>query len=479
MSHNYEAVIGLEVHAQLKTNTKIFCRCRNEFGAKPNQHTCPVCLGYPGALPVLNRKAVEFAILMGLATDCQIATFARFARKNYHYPDLPKGYQISQYKEPLCCNGTVYIELGSKKKPIGITRIHLEEDAGKLIHDMPESAGSLIDFNRGGVPLIEIVSEPDIRSPEEAFVYLTALKQILEYLQISDCNMEEGSLRCDANISVRCTGSAKFGIRTEMKNMNSFRNVQHALEFEIRRQSDLLNRGVTVEQQTLLWDAAKGVAIPMRQKEESEDYRYFPDPDLVPVEIKDSWLKKLRNKLPELPGPRRERFKSEYHLRSYDAELLTSDRSLADYFEAIAHKTGDAQLSSKWIQILILHTLKDKNLTIGQLPVTPERFGELLAMLQNKTITPKIAKKIFYRMLQVTDSSRDIVEKEGWQQVSDTSQLTQVVEHILQSHEDEIQRYRTGEQRLFGFFMGQIMQKTRGKANPQKVKAILKQKLDK
>lgn len=475
MSKKFEPVIGLEVHAQLLTDTKIFCSCKNAYGAPPNSLTCPVCLGMPGTLPVLNRKAVEYAIKMGLATDCSITTFSRFARKNYFYPDLPKGYQISQYDEPLCRNGKIKIQVNGVEKNIGITRIHLEEDAGKSIHGFDNT---LVDFNRCGVALIEIVSEPDLRSPEETYAYLTKLKQILEYLEICDCNMEEGSLRCDANISLRPIGEEKFGTKTEMKNMNSFRGVERALRFEIERQKAILEKGKNIIQQTMLWDEAKGEARPMRSKEESHDYRYFPEPDLVPLEVDENWKTKISNDLPELPDQKYFRFLNKYNLRHYDAAILTSDKYLAEYFERVNDLINDPQLVSKWIQGEVLRTLSQKNLTPKQIPLAAENLGELLNLIKAGTISANIAKEVFDKMVENNESAKIIVEREKLVQVSDDSELEQIIQTVISENPNEVERYRRGAKNLFAFFMGQVMKKTKGKANPSVANNLLKKALD-
>ena len=475
MSEKFEPVIGLEVHAQLLTDTKIFCSCKNAYGAPPNSLTCPVCLGMPGTLPVLNRKAVEYAIKMGLATDCSITTFSRFARKNYFYPDLPKGYQISQYDEPLCRNGKIKIQVNGVEKNIGITRIHLEEDAGKSIHGFDNT---LVDFNRCGVALIEIVSEPDLRSPEEAYAYLIKLKQILEYLEICDCNMEEGSLRCDANISLRPIGEEKFGTKTEMKNMNSFRGVERALRFEIERQKAILEKGENIIQQTMLWDEAKGEARPMRSKEESHDYRYFPEPDLVPLEVDENWKTKISNDLPELPDQKYFRFLNKYNLRHYDAAILTSDKYLAEYFERVNALINDPQLVSKWIQGEVLRTLSQKNLNPKQIPLAAENLGELLNLIKAGTISANIAKEVFDKMVENNESAKIIVEREKLIQVSDDSELEQIIQTVISENPNEVERYRRGAKNLFAFFMGQVMKKTKGKANPSVANNLLRKALD-
>ncbi|MBP7887074.1 MAG: Asp-tRNA(Asn)/Glu-tRNA(Gln) amidotransferase subunit GatB [Candidatus Marinimicrobia bacterium] len=475
MSEKFEPVIGLEVHAQLLTDTKIFCSCKNAYGAPPNSLTCPVCLGMPGTLPVLDRKAVEYAIKMGLATDCSITAFSRFARKNYFYPDLPKGYQISQYDEPLCRNGKLKIQVNGVEKNIGITRIHLEEDAGKSIHGFDNT---LVDFNRCGVALIEIVSEPDLRSPEEAYDYLIKLKQILEYLEICDCNMEEGSLRCDANISLRPIGEEKFGTKTEMKNMNSFRGVERALRFEIERQKAILEKGENIIQQTMLWDEAKGEARPMRSKEESHDYRYFPEPDLVPLEVDENWKTKILNDLPELPDQKYFRFLNKYNLRHYDAAILTSDKYLAEYFERVNDLINDPQLVSKWIQGEVLRTLSQKNLNPKQIPLAAENLGELLNLIKAGTISANIAKEVFDKMVENNESAKIIVEREKLIQVSDDSELEQIIQTVISENPNEVERYRRGAKNLFAFFMGQVMKKTKGKANPSVANNLLRKALD-
>lgn len=474
MTVKYQPVIGLEVHAQLLTDTKIFCRCKNTYGAAPNSLTCPVCLGMPGTLPVLNKKAVEFAIKMGLATDCSIAGLSRFARKHYFYPDLPKGYQISQYDEPLCYNGKILIRFNGTEKTIGITRIHIEEDAGKSIHSYDNTQ---VDFNRCGVPLIEIVSEPEMHSPEEAYAYLMKLKQILEYLEICDCNMEEGSLRCDANISLRMVGQKKFGTKTEMKNMNSFRGVERALNYEIERQTRILEEGRSITQQTMLWDEAKGEARSMRSKEESHDYRYFPEPDLVPLEVSEEWKNVVRENLPELPDQKYQRFLNDFQLRPYDASLLTADRYLADYFEEVVNIINDPAMVSKWILGEILRILSQNNLTSRQIPLAAEDLGELLNLIKSGKITANIGKIVFDKMLTEHQPAKIIIEREKLLAVSDDAELMQIIRTIIAENPNEVERYRAGANNLFGFFMGQVMKKTRGQANPNITSHLLKEAL--
>jgi len=471
----FEPVIGLEVHAQLATETKLFCSCHYEYGHDPNTQTCPVCLGNPGVLPVLNQKAVEYAVKMGLATNCSIRSFSRFARKNYFYPDLPKGYQISQYDEPLCYDGAIPIVLeDGTEKTIGITRIHLEEDAGKSIH---VDQGTQVDFNRCGVPLIEIVSEPDIRSPEEARAYLNKLKQILEYLEVSDCSMEQGSLRCDANISVRPKGQKEFGVKTEMKNMNSFRGVERALHFEIKRQTKVLSDGGTITQDTLLWDEHNNRAERMRTKEEAEDYRYFPDPDLVPLEVSDEWRNRIEESLPELPDAKRQRFIEVHQLSDYDADVITSDKFLSDYFEAIVGQIDDPKLVANWIMGEVLRILKERSIEMREFPVQPERFSGLLERVMDKTVTQNVAKQIFSDMVDSGKTADDIIEEKGLKQVSDAGELEGIVEKVIQENPEEYERYKEGNPQLSKFFMGQVMRETKGKANPQKVNQILEEKL--
>jgi len=477
---NYEPIIGLEVHAQLLVDSKIFCRCGTVFGAPQNSQVCPICLGMPGVLPVLNRKAVEFAVKMGLATNCRIAEHSIFARKNYFYPDLPKSYQISQYEEPLCEKGWVEVELedGSLKR-IGLTRIHLEEDAGKSVHAEEYVADNetLIDVNRCGTPLIEIVSEPDIRSPREAYLYLNRLRQLVRYLGICDGNMEEGSLRCDANISIRPIGEEKFGTKTELKNMNSFRNVEKAIEFEINRQIQLVESGGQVVQQTMLWDANNGKVMPMRSKEQAHDYRYFPEPDLTPLHVDEKWREEMQRTLPELPMARRNRFIEQYGLPKYDAEVLTDEKEIADYFDAAAKLVKDAKLVSNWVMGEVLRILKEQKIAITQFAINPTAFAELLNLIADATISTKIAKEVFEEMLASGKSAKAIVAEKGLVQVSDTSVIEKAVDEIIAANPKEVERYRSGEEKVFGFLVGQLMKATRGKANPKVANEVLKKKL--
>ena len=473
----YEPVIGLEIHAQLKTESKIFCGCSTKFGGSPNTHTCPICLGMPGVLPVLNRKVVEYALRMALATHCTIVGVARFARKNYFYPDLPKGYQISQYELPLAVNGWTEIEGATGPRRIRIHRIHMEEDAGKLVHDEYQPL-SYVDLNRTGVPLIEIVSEPDMSTPEEAASYLRTLRDVLRYLDICDGNMEEGSMRCDANISLRPAGTSGLGTKVELKNMNSFKNVQKGLEFEIRRQKVMLERGETIVQETRLWDAARNVTVSMRSKEEANDYRYFPEPDLAPVAVDEEWVREVRSSLPELPEAKRERFVREYELPLYDAQVLTSSRSLADYFEAAAKQFGRPKSVSNWIMSELMRELNRNDREIEDCPVSPRDLAELLRLLDSGVISGKIAKAVFDEMFTSGRPARSIVDEKGLLQVSDQAEIESAVEQVLSENPKEVSQFRAGKDKLLGFFVGQVMRKTKGKANPQILNDILRTKLN-
>jgi len=472
----FESVIGLEVHAQLLTASKIFCGCSTKFGASPNMNTCPVCLGMPGVLPVLNRQVVEFAMKMALATHCTVAPCSQFARKNYFYPDLPKGYQISQYEFPLARDGWVDITTETGTRRIRVHRIHMEEDAGKLVHDEFQPI-SYVDFNRTGVPLLEIVSEPDLRTPDEAVAYLKSLREVLRYLEICDGNMEEGSMRCDANISLRPLGTEVLGVKTELKNMNSFRNVQRALEFEIRRQAALLQSGEVIVQETRLWDATRNVTLSMRGKEEAHDYRYFPDPDLVPLAITSDWVTTLRTALPELPDARRDRFLREYGLPAYDAQVLTSSKALADYFEMAVGFFRQPKVVSNWIMSELLRLLNRDNREIEACLVSPDNLAELLLLIDGGTISGKIAKTVFEEMVATGQRARSVVEEKGLVQVKDENAIEAVVEEVLAENPAEVTLYRAGKEKLLGFFVGQIMKKTRGKANPKLVNEILLKKL--
>jgi aspartyl-tRNA(Asn)/glutamyl-tRNA(Gln) amidotransferase subunit B len=480
----YEVVIGLEVHAQLLTESKIFCNCSTRFGEKPNRNTCPICLGMPGVLPVLNKKTVDYTLKTALATNCQIAPFSVFARKNYFYPDLPKGYQISQYELPVARDGYIEIELGEgenqRVKRIGLVRIHLEEDAGKLIHDEEGEDFSYIDFNRTGVPLIEIVSKPEINSPEEASEYLRTLRSILLYLGVCDGNMEEGSFRCDANISLRPKGQRELGTKVELKNMNSFKFVQKALEYEVKRQRDILEERGIIVQETRLWDADSGITSSMRSKEEAHDYRYFPDPDLVPLRIDEEWIAEMRKALPELPKEKKERFKSEYKLPEYDARILTTSPLIADYFEEGVRAYGDrekAKVVSNWVMGEVLRVLKGDDLGIRNLTVTPEHLARMLKLIDSGVISGKIAKQVFEEMYQSGKTPEEIVKEKGLTQVTDESELSSVIDRICAANPDLVENYRKGKEKLFGFFVGEVMKETKGKANPKLVNELLKKKL--
>jgi aspartyl-tRNA(Asn)/glutamyl-tRNA(Gln) amidotransferase subunit B len=474
---NLEPVIGLEVHAQLKTNTKIFCACSTSFGAPPNTHTCPVCLGMPGVLPVLNKKVVDYTLRMALATNCRISHKSRFARKNYFYPDLPKGYQISQYELPIAEHGFVDVDVNGNLHRIGITRIHMEEDAGKLGHD-PGRPISMVDFNRTGVPLIEIVSEPDIRNPEEAGAYLRQLRSIVRYLAICDGNLEEGSFRCDANVSIRPQGSQTLGTRTELKNLNSFKHVEKSLQYEISRQKEILLDGGQIIQETRLWDPLKNKTTSMRGKEEAHDYRYFPDPDLLPLVIDDGWIQIVKKNLPELPDEKKKRFMETYELPSYDAVLLTSDRELADYFENCVAIFSHPKQVSNWVMGALLGLLNTQGKSIDESPVSPQNLANLLVLVEEDVISGKIAKTVFEEMAHTGKPAKQIVEEKGLVQITDTDALEDVVSNVISRHPKEVGAFQNGKSKLLGFFVGQIMKETKGKANPKLVNEILKRKLE-
>jgi aspartyl-tRNA(Asn)/glutamyl-tRNA(Gln) amidotransferase subunit B len=472
----YEPVIGLEVHAQLKTNTKIFCACSTAFGAAPNTQVCPLCLGLPGVLPVLNGRAVEFAVMTGLAVGATVHPRSIFARKNYYYPDLPKGYQISQYDRPICEGGAVEIRIGEAHKRIGLVRLHLEEDAGKSLH--PEGREGVtttrVDLNRAGVTLIEIVSEPELRSGEEAYQYLTKLKQILIYLDVCDGNMEEGSLRCDANVSVRPRGQKEFGTKTEIKNLNSFRYVEKAIAFEIDRQVALIESGGRVVQETLLWDSARGVAETMRSKEEAHDYRYFPEPDLLPLDVEPVWIERVRASLPELPDALRKRLVLEHGIPEYDAEVLTETRALATYYEETAARSGEPKLASNWIMTEVNAVRNKSGTEIERFPIRADRLGELVGMIASGRVSGKIAKQLFEMMLTDPMNPATLVERHGLSPIEDDEALRALAREVLAANPGPTAEFRAGKEKTFAFLVGQAMKQSRGRAHPEKLQAALR-----
>jgi len=473
----YEAVIGLEVHVQLATRTKIFCGCATGFGAPPNTNVCPVCLGLPGALPVLNRRAVEMAVQAAIATHCRVNPFSRFARKNYFYPDLPKGYQISQYDQPLAEHGWLEVAAGDAIKRIGITRIHLEDDAGKSIHDGFKDSDryTYVDLNRSGTPLIEIVSDPDLRTSDEAYAYLTELKQIMQYVGVSECDMEKGQLRCDANVSVMLKGAEKFGTKAEVKNLNSFRFAKLALDYEIARQVALLEGGGRVEQETRLYNVATGETVGMRSKEHAHDYRYFPEPDLVPLRVSEEWLAAIRATVPELPAEKRSRFVSSYGLREYDAQVLTATREISDYFERAAKAAGDPRMAANWVTGDLLGALKGREIT--ESPVEAERLGELVAFIVKGEISGKMAKDIFAKMFETGESAAAIIDREGLRQISDTGALEKIVDEVIAASPKQVEQYKSGKTGVLGYLVGQVLKASKGQANPAAVNQLLKAKL--
>ncbi len=476
----YETVIGLEVHAQLLTKTKLFCACPTEFGRQPNRSTCPVCLGQPGTLPVLNRQAVEFAIRAGLATSCSIEPKSVFARKNYFYPDLPKGYQISQYELPICLKGHLDIDAEGQTKRIGLTRIHMEEDAGKLVHDHPETRAhdaSWVDFNRGGTPLLEIVSEPDMRTPQEAVAYLKKLRQILVYIAVCDGNMEEGSLRCDANISIRPMGQEKLGTKVELKNMNSFRNVEHAIVYEVERQKAVLAEGVKIRQETRLWDNDKGETQAMRGKEEAHDYRYFPDPDLLPLIVEKEWVEKVKKGLPELPEQKKARFAAQHQLSAVDADILASSRGLADFFEACVKEYPQPKKVANWVINEFLRMIRNDEALIPQSLLKPAHLAKTMTLVDAGTISGSVAKTVLQKVFETGQSPEDIVQKDGLAQISDEGSLEATIAQVVAEFPKEVERYKAGNDKLIGHFVGQVMKRTGGRANPAKVNELLKKKL--
>ncbi len=472
----YEAVIGLEVHAQLQTNTKIFCGCETRFGEEANTRTCPVCIGMPGVLPVLNKKAVEFIVKTGLATHCSISPYSRFARKNYFYPDLPKGYQISQYELPVCERGYVEIVVDGKIKRIGLTRIHLEEDAGKNLHQS-ESGASLVDLNRAGTPLMEIVSEPDIRSSEEASEYLKKLRSILRYIEVSDADMEKGNFRCDANVSIRPVGSREFGTRAEVKNVNSFKFVQKALEYEIKRQAQILDEGGKVVQETRLFDSTKGVTFSMRSKEEAHDYRYFPEPDLVPIVVSKDTISQIAKTIPELPDAKRDRFVKDYAIPEYDADMMTQSRAMAAYFEEAVRLAGQPKVVSNWIMGELMRLLNTEGKEIEACPLKPDKLAGMIKMISDGVISTKIAKTVFEEMYKSGKDAESVVKEQGLVQVSDTGAIEQIIADVIKANPGQAADYKAGKEKLFGFFVGQVMKASKGKANPDLVNQLLKKKL--
>ena len=478
MREDYEVIIGLEVHAELATKSKIYCTCSTEFGSDPNTHVCPICTGMPGVLPVLNEKVVEYAVKMGLATNCKIAKFSKQDRKNYFYPDLPKAYQTSQYDLPLCYEGHVDFMVDGKPKTVGITRIHIEEDAGKLIHD-PYTGDTLVDLNRCGVPLIEIVSEPDIRSKEEAIEYMQTLKSTLEYLEICDCKMQEGSLRCDVNLSVRKKGESKFGTRTETKNLNSFKAIGRAIEFEIDRQIKELENGGEIFQETRRWDDDKGIGYAMRTKEDAHDYRYFPEPDLAPIVLSDEYVEDLKATLPEMPNVRRDRYINELGLPEYDATQITNSKHMAEFFDKAVAKCGNAKLVSNWIMSDLSRKLNETETEITEVKFTAENLGELIELIDKGTISSAIAKKVFEFMFESGDAPAKIVEEKGLVQITDESAIKDMVINVINENEQSVQDFLNGKDKAVGFIVGQVMKASRGKANPGVVNKLIMEELNK
>jgi aspartyl-tRNA(Asn)/glutamyl-tRNA(Gln) amidotransferase subunit B len=475
----YEPVIGLEVHVQLLTKTKIFCGCSTRFGDPPNSNVCPVCLGLPGTLPVLNKRAVEMAMRASLALNCTVHEHSRFARKNYFYPDLPKGYQISQYELPLATGGWLEIEVDGARKRMGITRLHLEEDAAKNLHEgfSHSAQKAYVDYNRCGTPLSEIVSEPDMRTPEEAYAYLTTLRQIMLYTGVSDCNMEEGSLRCDANVSVRPRGSKEFGTKVEVKNLNSFRFLQKALEYEIERHIGVLESGGRISQETRLWNQAEGHTVGMRSKEKAHDYRYFPEPDLLPVHVSAAWREEVLRTLPELPEAKRTRFVSSYGITQYDAEVLTNTQALADYFEFVVKAGAPGKAAANWMQTELLRRLKDSNKEITASPVSPSALADLVKLVESNKITGVIGKKVFATMFESGRAATEIVAAEGLGAQLSDSEIEKAAREVIEKNPDNVAKYKSGNEGVFKFFVGQVMKATRGQANPQAVNNILRKLL--
>ncbi|AJQ28229.1 Asp-tRNA(Asn)/Glu-tRNA(Gln) amidotransferase subunit GatB [Pelosinus fermentans] len=477
---DYEIVIGLEIHTELKTNSKIFCGCSTKFGSEQNTNVCPVCLGLPGVLPVINEKVVEFAIKAGVALNCEILPFSKFDRKNYYYPDLPKNFQTSQYDLPIAVNGHLDIEVNGETKRINITRIHMEEDAGKLVHSgatISSSDSALVDYNRTGVPLLEIVSEPDIRSAEEARAYLEKVKAILEYLDVSDCKMEEGSLRCDANISLRPHGQAALGTKAEIKNLNSFRSVQRGIEYEVIRQEEILDDGGRVIQETRTWDENKGITASMRSKEQAHDYRYLPEPDLVPIVVDPARVAEIRANLPELPDARRQRLMNNYGLSEYDAGIITSSKAVADYFDQSVQNNGDAKVVANWLMGEVSKHLNSEGITILDCPVSPKQLTELLTLIEKGTISNKIAKTVFEEMWTSRKDAEVIVKEKGLVQISDSSEIVAIVESVIAANPRSVADFKAGKDKAIGFLVGQIMKQTKGRANPDMVNTLLRERL--
>ena len=473
---DYEVIIGLEVHAELSTKTKIFCSCPTKFGAAPNTQTCPICMAMPGTLPVLNEKVVEYAVKAGLATNCEISRNSKNDRKNYFYPDLPKAYQISQYDKPLCEHGYVEIDTKEGKKKIRLTRIHIEEDAGKLNHD-EFAGGSLVDLNRAGVPLIEIVSEPDLRSSEEVEEYLRRLKSILEYIEVSDCKMQEGSFRADVNVSVRKKGDSKLGTRTEMKNMNSFRSITRAIEYEVDRQIDVIEDGGEVEQETLRWDDVSGKTFPMRDKEDAQDYRYFPDPDLVAIKLSEEYIENIKNTLPELPESRKERYLKEYGLSEKDANIITASKYLSDLFEGAIKVCNNPKAVNNWIISDISRILNETEMEPIEIPFDSKQLGKLIILIDKGTISSSIAKKVLVEMFEHPRDPEDIIDEKGWVQISDEGAIKEVVLKVLEANPQSVADYKGGKDKALGFLVGQAMKETRGKANPQMLNQMFLEEL--
>lgn len=476
---DYEIVIGLEVHTELKTNSKIFCGCSTKFGSEQNTNVCPVCLGLPGVLPVINEKVVEFAIKAGLALNCSILPFSKFDRKNYYYPDLPKNFQTSQYDLPIAVNGYLDIDVNGETKRIGVTRVHMEEDAGKLVHSgtISNSEYALVDYNRTGVPLIEIVSEPDLRTPEEAKAYLEKLKSILEYIDVSDCKMEEGSLRCDANISLRKRGESKLGTKAEIKNLNSFKMVQKGLEYEAERQADVLEDGGRIVQETRSWDDAKGITVSMRSKEQAHDYRYFPEPDLVPIVVDPAKVEEIRANLPELPDARKKRLMTDYGLSDYDAEVITASKAVAEYYDQIITFKADPKAAANWLMGEVSKFLNAANLGIKDCPVSPEKLAGMIGLIEKGTISSKIAKTVFEEMWTSGKEAAVIVKEKGLVQITDTGEIEAIVDAVIAANPQSVADFKAGKERALGFLVGQIMKQTKGRANPEMVNNLLKERL--